>query len=181
VSIACFFWLGKAVIFSSETAASIVIGSVRGHEYGGASRELIVDQQETNPMRFLLSRRAVLAAFLAVLIGPPAASADSWEKIGERSVRLIGDRDVIPVTALRGDFRRIKLRVTGNGVFINEVIVNFALGGADRLNVRSFIRAGGETRVLNLRGRDRVIRSVLMIYRSVPNSKGRATVKVYGR
>jgi hypothetical protein len=132
-------------------------------------------------MNLVLSRRALFAGLAAVALAPGVASADTWEKLGERSVRLFADKDVIPVTLLRGDFRRIKLRVSGNGVFINEVVVNFAIGGADRLRVRSFIRAGGETRVLNLRGRDRVIRSVILLYRSVPNSKGRATVKVYGR
>lgn len=104
-----------------------------------------------------------------------------WERLGSRSVRLIGDRDVIPVTLLRGDFRRIQLRVRENGVFINQLTVVYATGAHDQIPMRYLIRSGGWSRIIDLRGGDRIIRSIELSYRSVPNSRGRAVVDVFGR
>jgi hypothetical protein len=128
-----------------------------------------------------VSRRGLILGGLAVLIAAPNASAANWEKLGERSVRLFADYDVIPVTILRGDFRRIKLAVRKNGIFINDLVVVYGTGGTDNIPIRTLIRAGGESRVIDLRGGDRIIRSVQLLYRSIPNSKGRAEVKLYGR
>jgi hypothetical protein len=44
--------------------------------------------------------------------------------------------------------------------------------------VRSEIRAGGQTRPLDLRGERRAIKQIEMKYRSQPNFKGQATVCV---
>jgi hypothetical protein len=129
----------------------------------------------------LISRRGFAFGFLATALASPAAYAANWEKLGERSVALFGDQDVIPVTVLRGNFRKIKLKVRGNGIFLNGLIVDYAIGGVDRLPVRHFIPAGGESRVIDLRGGNRVIRSVQLFYRRVPNSRGRAVVSIYGR
>jgi hypothetical protein len=129
----------------------------------------------------VLSRRGFAIGIFAGLLASPAANAASWEKLGERSVSLLNDHDVIPVTLLRGDFRKIKLKVRGNGIFINELVVDYAVGGVDRLPVRHFVKAGGETRVIDLRGGERIVRSVQLLYRRVPNGRGRAVVSAYGR
>lgn len=132
----------------------------------------------------IISRRELLfsALALAVVALPQSTAAASWELLGRRQVALSRDRDVIPVTVLRGDFRRIKLTVAGNGVFIDHVVVTYSNGATDRLAVRALIRAGGETRNLDLRGvGDRYIRSVRLVYRSVRGSRDRAQVSVYGR
>jgi hypothetical protein len=47
--------------------------------------------------------------------------------------------------------------------------------------VREEIRAGGQTRPIDLRGRARTIDRVEMVYRAEPNFRGRATVCVEGR
>jgi hypothetical protein len=46
--------------------------------------------------------------------------------------------------------------------------------------VRSVIRAGRETRALDLRGRDRAIDRIEMVYRQRPNFRGQATVCAQG-
>jgi hypothetical protein len=46
--------------------------------------------------------------------------------------------------------------------------------------VHSVIRAGRETRALDLKGRDRAIDRIDMVYRSRPNFRGQATVCVEG-
>jgi hypothetical protein len=130
-------------------------------------------------MMKVLSRRGLLAGLLGAAAAP-AAFAASWVKLGDRRVRLVADHDVIPVTFLKGNFRRIKLRVRGNGIFINDLTVVYTIGGVDRIPIRTNIKAGGESRAIDLRGGDRNIRSVQLFYRSVRNSRGTAEVAVYG-
>jgi hypothetical protein len=141
---------------------------------------MLVEYQED--LRMMTSRRNLLTFILAGTVLPSSAAlAAKWEKLGERRVRLVGDHDVIPVTILRGDFRRIQLRVRDNGIFINELVVVYASGNPDRIPIRAHIAEGGESRVIDLRGGERFIRAIHLYYRSVRNHKGRAEVKVYGR
>jgi hypothetical protein len=129
-----------------------------------------------------LSRRVVVAAaVMGCLLWPAAVMAGDWQKLGSRSVALIGDHDVIPVTVLRGNFRKIKLKVRENDINMNDLTVIYATGAADNMPIRGFIKKGGESRVIDLRGGDRIIRSVQLTYRSVLNSKGRAEVAVWGK
>jgi hypothetical protein len=46
--------------------------------------------------------------------------------------------------------------------------------------VRSEIREGGETRALDLKGGERAIDSIDLLYRAKPNFKGKAKVCVEG-
>ena len=61
-----------------------------------------------------------------------------------------------------------------------DLKVVYANGEPDDIPVRSVIRAGRETRALDLRGRDRAIDRIDMVYRSRPNFRGQATVCVEG-
>jgi hypothetical protein len=125
------------------------------------------------------------AAALAILAiaGPADAQRRperGWELLGTKKVGFIGDRDVISVGRREGKFRAIKLRVRGNAIHVNDLKVVYSNGEPDDLPVRSEIRAGGETRAIDLRGRDRAIREVQMVYRSRPSFRGFATVEVWG-
>ena len=129
-----------------------------------------------------LSRRSfVLAGLAGVTIIPAAARAGDWRRLGSRTVGLIRDHDVIPVTIARGGFRKIKLKVRENDIHINDLTVVYATGIPDNIPIRNLIKKGGESRVIDLRGGDRLIRSIQFTYRSVLNSKGRAEVAVWGK
>ena len=103
-----------------------------------------------------------------------------WVELGCQSVGFLGDRDVIKVGRREGRFKAIKLNVTGNSVNIMDLKVVYANGDPDDIQVRSEIREGGETRPLDLRGRDRSIDRVEMVYRAKPNFRGKAKVCVSG-
>jgi hypothetical protein len=104
----------------------------------------------------------------------------SWEELGCQSVGFLGDRDVIRVGRREGRFKAIKLNVSGNSVNILDLKVIYANGDPDDIPVRAEIRQGGETRPFDLRGRERSIDRIEMIYRAKPNFKGRARVCVEG-
>jgi hypothetical protein len=125
--------------------------------------------------------RGLIAASASSLFEPAAAWAATWKLLGTRSVRLIGDVDIVPVTFLAGTFTHLRLRVSGNAIFMNELKVTFSNGETVILPVRFLIPDGGQTRAINLPGIRRFIRFVELRYRSAPNARGRATVEVWGR
>jgi hypothetical protein len=103
-----------------------------------------------------------------------------WEELGCQSVGFLTDRDIVKVGRREGRFKAIKLSVSGNSVYISDLKVVYSKGGADDLRVRSEIKAGDETRPLDLKGRERSIDHVELVYRSKPSFKGRAKVCVSG-
>jgi hypothetical protein len=125
-------------------------------------------------------RQAVTACASFWLAMPATASAGRWTLLGERSVRLLGDRDEILVTAARGTMRRIRLRVLDQGVEFFDVTVHFASGERFEAQLRHFIQAGGQTRAIDLPGRDRVIRRVSLTYRTRRGADTRARVQLWG-
>ena len=88
---------------------------------------------------------------------------------------------MLPVTFLAGAFTHLQLRVNGNAVYMNELRVRFSNAEWATLPVRSRIRDGGQTRAIALPGARRYISLIQLRYRSVPNSRGRATVEVWGQ
>lgn len=132
----------------------------------------------------MLKRRtltiSLLAFPLAVLATITPAIANGWELLGERSVRLVTDRDIIPVS-LNKQYSRIKLKVEETGIEMISMTITFAGGRTYNPPLRQFIAKGKESRVIDLPGKDRLIRSITLIYKSRPGSRERATVKIYGK
>ena len=121
---------------------------------------------------------------LLMLLAAPMAttvSAQRWEFLGERTVRDRLDHDSIPVTVARGDFRRIKLTVRGSAVRFYRVEVIYGNGAPDVLEIRAYITAGGETRVIDLHGGERVIRRVDFWYEAKSIGRRGALVRLFGR
>jgi hypothetical protein len=125
---------------------------------------------------------AGLIAAVAVVAGAPAGAAAAEERLGCRDVGFAVDRDVIAVGRDEGRFGAIKLTVRGNPIEIFNLRVVYGNGTPDDLEVRSEIKAGGETRWIDLRGsKDRAIRKIELVYRSIPAFRGQAVVCAYGR
>jgi Protein of unknown function (DUF2541) len=125
-----------------------------------------------------LATRAITAGALICLAMAPTAAAARWERLGCQKVGFITDKDVIRVGRGEGRFKSIRLQVSGNKVYMDDLKVIYANGEPDDIPVRSEIRAGGQTRPLDLRGERRAIKQIEMKYRSQPNFKGEATVCV---
>jgi hypothetical protein len=80
-----------------------------------------------------------------------------------------------------GTFRAIRLRARGNTVHMFDVKVIYGSGAADDIPVRANIPAGGSSGPLDLKGGDRFIDRVELLYRSRPNLRGEGVVCVDGR
>jgi hypothetical protein len=112
---------------------------------------------------------------------PPPPSAGPWVELGCQQVSLFGkDRDSVRVGRREGRFKAIRLHVRGADVEMLDLKVIYTNGQPDDIPVRHVIRQGERTRPLDLRGWERSIDRVDMIYRTIPNFKGLATVCVEG-
>lgn len=122
---------------------------------------------------------AVALLILLTFTAVPSLAGPRWVKLGERDVTDRVDYDTIVVTAARGDFKALKIRVRNRAVQFREVKVHFANGQVQELALRDVIPAGGESRVLDLMGTDRVITKITFKY-DAQSLGARARVIVYG-
>lgn len=112
-----------------------------------------------------------------------SAYAQRWEKLGERTVNYRTDRDVIKCSH-KGTFTAIKIHVENSPVEFDDIEVEFLNGNKQKINIRQLIRAGGESRVIDLRGNKRVIKDITLIYQTKRHAgihKKKARVYIMGR
>ena len=135
----------------------------------------------------MLSRRTAagiaLLLLLAPLALPTAAEARprrGWEFLGETTVTDRTDHDVLPVTARRGAFRAVRIRVFGRAVQFHDMKIRFANGDVEDVPLHRVIPAGGESRAIDVPGGDRIIRSIEFRYDAQSLAGHRARVRVFG-
>jgi hypothetical protein len=128
-------------------------------------------------------RLKILPLFALLVVACAASRAqqrDAWVALGQRDVSDRVDHDVISVTAERGEFQRIKLLVQRAPVDFHRVVVHYGDGSKQEVEMRNTIRAGSETRAIDLEGRDRVIRNVEFWYDARTIRGRKASVRVLG-
>ena len=127
-------------------------------------------------------RTLILSVVLAVCVVGlmPAAAQGRWKVLGKKKVNHMVDHDTIHVTGVRGDFRRIRLRVANVAVDFHRVVVHYANGESDNMEVRGRVPAGGYTRTIDLRGADRVIHRVDFWYDTRGLAGRHGIVTLYG-
>lgn len=127
--------------------------------------------------RMLILSVLLIVCFVAVM---PVTAEGRWKVLGKRKVNHLVDHDTIHVTGVRGDFRRIRLRVANVAVDFHRVVVHYANGADDNVEVRGRVPAGGYTRIIDLRGSDRVIHSVDFWYDTRGLAGRHGIVTLYG-
>lgn len=137
-------------------------------------------------MKPLVKNTLALGIFVLGLLfaSAPIHAADrheGWKRLGEKLVDHKVERDEIEVGADEGVFNRIKLEVKNADVEFLNVKVIYANGGDQDIEVRLKISAGGETRPIDLDGRRRAIRKVVLVYKTDHDERRRAVVVLYGR
>lgn len=121
--------------------------------------------------------RAIGIVLLFTALAVPAEA--KWVLLGARTVSDRLDHDTITVTASRGEFTRLKFSVERVPVQFHRVVVRYGNGESDEIEMRERVRAGGETRAIDLRGGDRVIRTIDFWY-DANSVRKKAVVRVWG-
>jgi hypothetical protein len=105
----------------------------------------------------------------------------NWVLLGTVSARGSMDHDVIRVRGPYDYFRKLKFRVSDSRIEIREMVVTYDdRGGPERIAVRQEIPKGGESRVIDLRGGKRKLRSVEFWYSDRGFLNGRADLTLFG-
>jgi Protein of unknown function (DUF2541) len=139
-------------------------------------------------MRLPLVGLALSVLACSALLTPEAMAqrrdrdrSQDWVQLGCQQVSFRGrDHDTIRVGRREGRFRAIRLAARGNDIEMRKLSVVYANGNPDELDVQRVIRSGSKTEPLDLKGRDRAIDRVDMVYRQRDDFRGRATVCVEG-
>ncbi len=126
-----------------------------------------------------------LCLFSAIFFGFSTLSKNeavaNWKFIGDKTVSFGVDRDVIHTGNSNDEFRQLKLKVTDGPLKVYEMKVHFDNGDVQDIQLRSLIRKGGESRVIDLNGGLRRLRKIEFWYETKGFARGRARVAVWGK
>jgi hypothetical protein len=106
------------------------------------------------------------------------AGQERWQYLGQSNVDGRRDHDNIRVNS-REAFRAIQLRVQGGEIEFQRVVVHFENGADTEVEIRDRIRAGGQTRAIDLPGDNRRINSVEVWYSAGNWGRRRPTLRLY--
>lgn len=118
----------------------------------------------------MLKRRIALLIpiFLALVSSAPLSSHGLlWHFLGD--TRIAGqDHDKIQVDGSQGPFRAVQLRVDGDAIFCQRLVLNYGDGASEEMVIGDRIAGGGNARVIELKGGTRTLKSVEFWYFSEP-------------
>jgi hypothetical protein len=127
---------------------------------------------------------SVLAAALALGVSGSGCKGTvresplgTWGLLGSRLVEFHKEHDAI-LAGLQGTFRAIRIEVDRADLQMHDIRVNFASGDSFSPEARHHFKEGSWSRVIDLPGARRVIKSVEFKYKTVGRREGRAKVSV---
>ena len=141
----------------------------------------------TNPMKWM-ARAALLGGTLFCVVPmqaqtqvskPKAGAPGTWRVIGQTHANFKADHDVIVVKG-NDNFRKLKFKVTSAPLNLQHMIITYDNGTTQRVEVRQSIPQGGESRVIDLVGGVRSIRTIEFWYDTKGVLNGKADVTVVG-
>lgn len=125
----------------------------------------------------------VLVVFFAFVFASPALAQrwdnKGWEKLGEREVDRKVDRDRIQVGRHEGTFTKLTLNVENSDLDLLDFEITFGNGEKWNPKVKHLFKEGARTRVIDLPGDDRIIKTIDLKYKNLPGG-GKAKVEVWG-
>lgn len=111
---------------------------------------------------------------------PVVVRRADWVMLGERTVDGARDRDMIQVGAREGRYRRIMLVVENSALELFDVEVTFGNGSRFSPHTRHVFGPQTRSRVIDLPGDARFIRSVEFRYGNLPGG-GRARMELWAQ
>jgi len=105
----------------------------------------------------------------------------TWERLGSRKVNYGLDHDIIPVGLFKGTFTKLKIKVMGGSLNMHRMVVTYGNGAKDQIPLKHTFIRGAESRVIDLKGNKRIIKSITLWYDSKGFSRRRATFHIFGR
>lgn len=112
---------------------------------------------------------------------PSRGHKGSWRILGTTQANHKNDHDAIIVKGPYDFFRKLKFKVTNAPLNMHRMIVRYDDGGLpENIELRSNIPQGGESRIIDLKGGKRKIKSVEFWYDTKGILRGRANITLFG-
>jgi len=118
----------------------------------------------------MLNKRVVFIVLLlaAALSTSICAQSLVWNFLGDANIDDIHDHNKIQVSGRHGPFRAVQLRVTGDAIFFQRVVVFYGNGTSEELVIGHRIWPEGKTHIIDLAGDPRALESVELWYFKEP-------------
>ncbi len=104
-----------------------------------------------------------------------------WVHLGSRKINWGVEKDVIVVGPNARGFTKLKIKVTGGAVNMRKMVVTYGNGDKDNIPLKFNFSKGAESRVIDLKGGKRQIKTISFWYDTKNGSKQKATVHVAGK
>jgi hypothetical protein len=136
-------------------------------------------------MKYLLFYSLFLLAVLTVnaqkVVTPNGGANGTWKLLGTVQAKHSADHDAILVKGPYDYFRKLKFKVTDSPLNITKMIVRYDDGGLpENIETRFEIPKGGESRVIDLKGGKRKIKSIEFWYDTKGFLNGKANLTLFG-
>lgn len=126
-----------------------------------------------------------LVLSLLLLIGLSSFMAPSsitnWEQLGSRKVNFKVDRDVIKVGVDDGRFKKLKVVVRQGDLNMRGMTVHYGNGTSENIPLRFNFNTRSTSRVIDLKGNNRIIKKVVFVYDTDKRERRRARVTLFGK
>ena len=120
---------------------------------------------------FILGMAAITLSF----------SFNGWRNLGTKTVNYRLDKDVLDVQLRDGRFQQLKFVVRGGALNMYKVVVHFENGGQQEIEPRHNFAARSSSRIVDLKGNNRLIEKISFWYDTVNSSNRKAKLTVLGK
>ncbi|KZS42291.1 hypothetical protein AWE51_02295 [Aquimarina aggregata] len=130
-----------------------------------------------------LQRVSVTSILLALFLITSSFSFTKieWDHLGSRTVNYRLDKDVIHVTAKKGGFKKLKIKVTNGAINMHKMVIEYGNGKKDIIQLRHNFSRRSTSKTIDLKGNKRVIKDITFFYDTKNLSRKRAKVHVFGK
>ncbi|WP_155995133.1 DUF2541 family protein [Tenacibaculum ovolyticum] len=95
----------------------------------------------------------------------PAKLVGKWKLLGITTVKRSVDRDEVRVTASKGMFTHLKIKVRNSSLEMKKMIVHFGDGSKQDVWLKNRFSKGQESRAIDLKGNKRIVKKVIFWYK----------------
>jgi hypothetical protein len=131
-------------------------------------------------MKKIIALPMMLMLLIAAVSFAPVQKGE-WTKLGSRTVDLAGDHDEVKVGVFDGTFTKVRFKVMKAPIHVVSVTIVFGNGESKKVKIGKSFKVGTFSKVIDLPGNKRIIKKIVMNYKSIRVGKGKAIVSVFGK
>ena len=129
----------------------------------------------------ILKSLIVFLTLISLNTSEVSAQKGNWEKLGSRKVNFTLDKDVIQLGAKEGAFSKLMIKVTGGAINMHKMVVQYGNGGKEEIPLKHSFSKGRNSRMIDLKGKLRLIKKVTFWYDSKNRPGKKATLHLLGK